>query len=218
MWFAIAPVMPNVKKPKCVADGQAYNIENLEWVHESERADVNQERIDSIKAAYPESTMTGLQICDMCSQKYPNDDTKYNKEGELKVGVDDPAKGASDPVCKVCYPYESRVKGRKGCGGLGLTDKQVKDSTVTAISGTIILRILIGPISDGIGIRLAYTILLVLSSVPGFLLAATQSYIPLGELSSDSSIVSCPLFPASTTDPSSRLFFGTRLAHLTALW
>jgi NNP family nitrate/nitrite transporter-like MFS transporter len=141
MWFAIAPVMPNVKKVKC---------------------------------ADPEG-----DICVKCALKYPADDLFYKKEGEIKKGEVDPAIGASDPDCKMCYPYDSRVKRGQGCGGLGLTGLQVKDSTVVAISGTIILRVLIGPISDGIGIRTAYAILLCLSSIPGFLLAATQDYIPL---------------------------------------
>jgi hypothetical protein len=35
-------------------------------------------------------------------------------------------KGAKDAKCKVCYPYEGRAKGRAGCGGLDLTDKEVK--------------------------------------------------------------------------------------------
>jgi len=49
-------------------------------------------------------------------------------------------------------------------------------STLVGISGTIILRVLIGPISDGSGIRMAFTILLLCSCIPGFLLAASQSY------------------------------------------
>jgi NNP family nitrate/nitrite transporter-like MFS transporter len=85
-------------------------------------------------------------------------------------------KGAKDARCKVCYPYEGRSKGRAGCGGLGLTDYQVQVSTLVAISGTVILRVLIGPIGDAIGIRLAYTALLMLASIPGFLLAASTGY------------------------------------------
>jgi len=84
--------------------------------------------------------------------------------------------GAKDAECKMCYPYEGRVKGRAGCGGVGLTDYQVQTSTLVGISGTVILRVLIGPISDGIGIRTTFAVLLVLASIPGFLLATSNSY------------------------------------------
>jgi NNP family nitrate/nitrite transporter-like MFS transporter len=76
----------------------------------------------------------------------------------------------------VCYPYEGRMKGNPGCGGLGFTGQQVKESTLVGIAGTIILRMCIGAISDGFGIRRAFTTLLILSSIPGFLLAAAQDY------------------------------------------
>ena len=134
MWFAIAPVMPTVKKPKCAA-------------------------ADS-------------DVCKECAILFPNDDMKYSGQKDTP----DAPKGAKDAKCKVCYPYEGRAKGRAGCGGLGLTDQQVQISTLVAISGTVILRVLIGPISDGTGIRIAYTVLLILSAVPGFLLAASQNY------------------------------------------
>jgi len=44
-------------------------------------------------------------------------------------------------------------------------------------SGTIILRILIGAISEGIGIRLTYSALLLVVCIPGACLAAANSYI-----------------------------------------
>jgi len=50
---------------------------------------------------------------------------------------------------------------------------------MVAISGTIILRILIGAISDGLGIRITYTVLLIAGCIPGFLLAAANSYIAI---------------------------------------
>ena len=134
MWFAIAPVMPTVKKPKCAAS-------------------------DS-------------DICKECAIQFPNEDMKFSGQKD----VEGAPKGAKDKKCKVCYPYEGRAQGRAGCGGLGLTDYQVQVSTLVGISGTVILRVLIGPISDGTGIRIAYTILLILSSIPGFLLAASQGY------------------------------------------
>merc|ERR1719163_2287735 len=80
----------------------------------------------------------------------------------------------STPRCNQCYPYDGRTGA--GCGGLGLVGDQAKISTLVGIAGTIILRILIGAVADGIGIRMAYTILLLFSCVPGFLLAAADSY------------------------------------------
>jgi hypothetical protein len=108
-----------------------------------------------------------------CPAKYPNDDTKYRgtSDSDEKAPL-----GAKDAECKMCYPYEGRVKGRAGCGGVGLTDYQVQTSTLVGISGTVILRVLIGPISDGIGIRTTFAVLLVLASIPGFLLATSNSY------------------------------------------
>lgn len=135
MWFAIAPVMVILKKPKCAA-------------------------ADS-------------DICTQCAIKFPSENMKYF--GESDKDKDAPM-GANDAKCKVCYPYEGRAKGRAGCGGLGLTDDQARISTLIAISGTIILRILIGAIADGIGIRTTYAILLVSTSIPGFLLSASQGY------------------------------------------
>ena len=137
--------------------------------------------VHKVKCAEPDS-----DICVKCAAKYPDDDMFYNKEGEIPPGEIDPAKGASDKECRMCYPYDSRVKGAKGCGGLDFIHPNgfyIKQSTWVAVSGTIILRILIGPISDGIGIRMAYTVLLCLSAIPGFLLAAANNYTMLGESS-----------------------------------
>jgi len=134
MWFAIAPVMPTVKKVPCAA---------------------------------PDS-----DICAACAKKYPGDVMTFMGEGANADGVI----GSKDAECKVCYPYEGRMRGNPGCGGLGLTGFQAKESTLVGIAGTIILRITIGAISDGVGIRRAYTVLLILSSIPGFLLAAAQDY------------------------------------------
>jgi len=135
MWFAIAPVMTQVRKPKCLA-------------------------ADSDTCA------------NKCTTRFPGDNIKYS--GDNKLDVNAPP-GALDSECKFCYPYDGR-KGA-GCGGVGLTAAQAKNSTMVAISGTIILRVLIGAISDGIGIRITFTILLICGCVPGFLLAAADSYI-----------------------------------------
>lgn len=81
---------------------------------------------------------------------------------------------AADKVCKVCEPYDDR-KG-KGCGGLGLVKKQIVTSNVVSVAGTIIVRILIGSIADGLGVRTTYAVLLIFFSIPGFLAAAVTSY------------------------------------------
>jgi len=48
---------------------------------------------------------------------------------------------------------------------------------IRVCSGTIILRILIGAISEGIGIRYTYSVLLLVVCIPGACLAAANSYI-----------------------------------------
>jgi len=142
MWFAIAPLMPTLKKPKCVA-------------------------ADS-------------DVCKACLVKFPNECMKFPGETAAAMKIDGKEckapKGALDKVCKVCYPYEGRAKGRAGCGGLGLTDYQVQVSTLVGISGTIVLRILIGPIADAVGVRVCYALLLCLTAIPGFLLAASTNF------------------------------------------
>eukprot|EP00277_Geminigera_cryophila_P000857 CAMPEP_0179427640 /NCGR_PEP_ID=MMETSP0799-20121207/13526_1 /TAXON_ID=46947 /ORGANISM="Geminigera cryophila, Strain CCMP2564" /LENGTH=602 /DNA_ID=CAMNT_0021202765 /DNA_START=221 /DNA_END=2029 /DNA_ORIENTATION=+ len=136
MWFAIAPVMTQVVKPKCAA-------------------------ADS-------------DLCKTCLTTFPNDNMLYFRD-DNGTPTDIPPKGAGDAKCKKCYPYDGR-KG-KGCGGVGLTASQAKNSTMVGISGTIILRILIGAISEGIGIRLTYSALLLIVCIPGACLAAANSYI-----------------------------------------
>jgi len=138
MWFAIAPVMTQVVKPKCLA--------------------------------------TDSDVCVTCFAKFPNDNVRYFRDDNGNAENPPPA-GAKDAVCKKCYPFDGR-KGA-GCGGVGLTGNQAKNSTMVAISGTIILRVLIGAISDGIGIRITYSVLLVCGCIPGALLAAADSYIAL---------------------------------------
>ena len=147
MWFAIAPVMPTVKKARCLA-------------------------ADS-------------PMCQACALEFPDDNMKW--AGENKKDTTAP-KGAVNKEkitnadgtftlknrCNQCYPYDGRTGA--GCGGLGLVGDQAKISTLVGIAGTIILRILIGAVADGIGIRMAYTILLLFSCIPGFLLAAADSY------------------------------------------
>jgi NNP family nitrate/nitrite transporter-like MFS transporter len=142
MWFAIAPLMPTLKKPKCQA-------------------------ADS-------------PVCTKCLKDFPNECMKFPGETAAAMKIDGKEckapKGALDAVCKVCYPYEGRAKGRAGCGGLGLTDYEVQVSTLVGISGTIVLRVLIGPMSDALGVRVCYAVLLVLTAIPGFLLAASTNF------------------------------------------
>ena len=79
---------------------------------------------------------------------------------------------AKDPVCRRCFPKE--LGG--GCGGLELTKVQIKDSNILSVSGTILMRLLIGPFADQYGVRRTYAVILVVLSVPGFLAAAMDSY------------------------------------------
>lgn len=114
------------------------------------------------------------EICKTCALKFPTDNMKSS--GVLE---DDPQapKGAKDANCKVCYPYEGRAKGRAGCGGLGLTDEQVKISTLIGISGTFMLRVVLGSAAEKFGIRFCYAWLLILCSIPGFALAGSTDYM-----------------------------------------
>lgn len=121
----------------------------------------------------PKCASSDSDICKLCATRFPNDKMDFAGEKDS----DEAPQGAKDQKCKVCYPYDGRVKGgRNGCGGLDMTKVQVRNSNLIAIAGTIILRVLIGPVSDGLGIRTTYSVLLVLVSVPGALLASSQSY------------------------------------------
>ena len=87
MWFAISPLMPTIKKPKCLA---------------------------------PDS-----DVCKACALdvRFVKDDMSFAGDDEKAPGA---PKGAKDEKCKVCYPFEGRSKARAGCGGLGMTDQEVK--------------------------------------------------------------------------------------------
>jgi len=120
----------------------------------------------------PKCVAADSDVCKSCLVKFPNENMKFFGETAVKGAP----KGALDKVCKVCYPYEGRAKGRAGCGGLGLTDYQVQVSTLVGISGTIVVRVLIGPIADALGVRVCYALLLILTAIPGFLLAASTNF------------------------------------------
>ena len=81
---------------------------------------------------------------------------------------------AKDADCKKCFPNDTRLGA--GCGGLGLTKDQILVSNIVSVSGTMIMRILIGPFGDTYGTRRTYAALLVIMSVPGFLAAAMDSF------------------------------------------
>lgn len=84
---------------------------------------------------------------------------------------------ATDKECMVCFPKES-VLGA-GCGGLGLTQDQILVSNILSVSGTMIMRILVGPFGDKHGVRRTYAALLVILSAPGFLAATIDSFAAL---------------------------------------
>lgn len=112
MWFAIPPLMPTIKKPKC------------------------------LEATSP--------TCVNCMADFASDLLAMGK----------------DAVCKVCAPRDTR--NNAGCGGLGLVQSQIVLSNATSVMGTIIIRILIGSLADGIGVRWSYIGLLTICSIPGF--------------------------------------------------
>eukprot|EP00281_Chroomonas_sp_CCMP1168_P013605 CAMPEP_0206216918 /NCGR_PEP_ID=MMETSP0047_2-20121206/2989_1 /ASSEMBLY_ACC=CAM_ASM_000192 /TAXON_ID=195065 /ORGANISM="Chroomonas mesostigmatica_cf, Strain CCMP1168" /LENGTH=602 /DNA_ID=CAMNT_0053639321 /DNA_START=71 /DNA_END=1879 /DNA_ORIENTATION=- len=81
---------------------------------------------------------------------------------------------ALDATCKVCAPFDTR--NGAGCGGLGLNRDQIVLSNSMSIFGTIFIRILIGAVADAIGVRASYIFLLTITAIPGFCIAAVDSY------------------------------------------
>ena len=102
-----------------------------------------------------------------------------------------------DPTCRLCAPYDEAPNG--GCGGIGpnyaeiwaangslsmhaagfdpsrigMTDDEISIGNTVGVLGTILVRLVIGPISDQIGVRLSYSFLLLLSCIPGFAICGT---------------------------------------------
>lgn len=59
---------------------------------------------------------------------------------------------------------------------LGLSKDQIANINIAAVCGTILVRLLIGPLCDRFGARLTYTWLLALGAVPVIAIAFAQSY------------------------------------------
>jgi NNP family nitrate/nitrite transporter-like MFS transporter len=59
---------------------------------------------------------------------------------------------------------------------LGLTKDQIENINIAAVSVTVLVRIIIGPLCDRFGPRRAYTWLLILGALPVFGLAFSQNY------------------------------------------
>jgi len=78
-------------------------------------------------------------------------------------------------VCKRCFPRDLGA----GCGGLELNKSQILISNILSVSGTIIMRLMIGPFADLYGCRRTYAFLLVVLSIPGFLAATMNSFAAL---------------------------------------
>jgi hypothetical protein len=154
MWFAIPAIMPTMKKPACLASDHP--------------------------------------ICQTC----------VNNKALFTNGLLDKVKLAKDATCLLCAPYADTG----GCGGvgpnwvdqwykgpdgpltrkaanyskpMGLTVDDITYSNVVGVGGTIILRLIIGPFAEQYGNRLAVSVLLFVSCIPGFLAAGLSSYIPL---------------------------------------
>ena len=97
-----------------------------------------------------------------------------------------------DPTCRLCDPYNDAENG--GCGGIGpnyvekwtvngtlsmkaagfdavligLSSSDISMANMAGVLGAIIIRLIIGPISDQIGLRLSYSSLLLVAALPGF--------------------------------------------------
>jgi NNP family nitrate/nitrite transporter-like MFS transporter len=58
---------------------------------------------------------------------------------------------------------------------LGLTPEQIANINIAAVSVTILVRLLMGPLCDRYGARLTYTWLLALGAIPVIAIAFAQS-------------------------------------------
>ena len=74
-----------------------------------------------------------------------------------------------DATCRLCSPRDERLGA--GCGGVGLTQEDVLNSNLLSVCGTILIRFVIGPVTEQLGPRLTYTYLLLCMSLPGFFAA-----------------------------------------------
>jgi len=80
----------------------------------------------------PKCAAADSDVCKACFVKYPNDNVKYFRD-DNGTPINKPPVGAKDAKCRKCYPNDGR-KGA-GCGGVGLTPNQAKNSTMVGISG-----------------------------------------------------------------------------------
>jgi hypothetical protein len=53
---------------------------------------------------------------------------------------------------------------------IGMSADEISVGNTVGVMGTIIIRLIIGPVSDQIGVRLSYSFLLLFSCIPGFLI------------------------------------------------
>ena len=146
LWFSVSPLMPTIRKPACLA----YN--------------------------HP--------VCQRCFKVFAQSSANLGVLTSMAV----------DDTCRLCDHYSDLPNG--GCGGMGpnyvdlwavngsLTMAQARfDPTkvgmmagdisfgnTMGVSGTVIMRLVVGPISEQIGVRLSYTSLLFISAIPGFIL------------------------------------------------
>jgi len=84
---------------------------------------------------------------------------------------------AKTKECMKCFPFDARLGA--GCGGLGLDKDQILVSNIVSVSGTMLMRVLIGPFADQYGARRTYSALLVILCIPGFLASTVDSFATL---------------------------------------
>mmetsp|Transcript_5953 Transcript_5953/g.14157 ORF Transcript_5953/g.14157 Transcript_5953/m.14157 type:complete len:500 (-) Transcript_5953:233-1732(-) len=63
-----------------------------------------------------------------------------------------------------------------GCGGIGISASDASTTTIVSVAFTIIIRIICGPVADGLGVRLTYTCMLIVLCIPGFLAVFVQDF------------------------------------------
>jgi len=81
---------------------------------------------------------------------------------------------ALDKTCKVCAPFADGVG--MGCGGIGISGPDASTTTIVSVAFTIIIRIICGPVADGLGVRLTYTGMLTILAIPGVCACFVQDF------------------------------------------
>ncbi|KAJ1490965.1 hypothetical protein T484DRAFT_1602721, partial [Baffinella frigidus] len=62
---------------------------------------------------------------------------------------------------------------------IGLSADDASTTTIVSVAFTIIVRIICGPVADALGVRLTYTVMLLVLSIPGWCACFVQDFAGL---------------------------------------